>query len=800
MAKKALGKRRGPAGASPLDGPASVSGKENRAPGAAPDSSSTGTAQQPEADAAPQVKRSRKSVPAPAVAAVPVPALPLDRVETYDGTKAGGGLPTAWRDRGDGISSNCSASVSATTAQGDGQGRKPALSSGTPLPSVHKYVEQAVSKAVADSNKTLSSMLLPCAPGHHAKMACRTLKGPVLLPALIQSTAPTPPARWGHACAMLDAHRMLVYGGMDGEQRVLTDLWVLDVRTGQWSQMAGTAPPRAWHSVTKMPDRRWAVAYGEVFPSSSSSSSSKATGGSGGSSGAVGVREGAATSAEVKCEEISVLETDVGCMYEPEVKGRLPTRRAGHVAVFVPHATMPAGSSASIRPAEPTLVLFGGRRAGTGSSSARTTWHNDVYAWPVGTMQSGPKSTWSKIVETEGRQPLPRCYHCAVAVGGSRMVVFGGNNGEDTFADVAFLDCKPTVTRPDAWSWHWPILIGGGPRPRAGCTAIALGDRFVLFLGGWDVDEEETQEKLVKAQAAYARALAKSQAGLAPVNVASAPPYEAVSGREVGEAYGEAWLLDMRGGSDVHGEEWEWIRVEPTVQALASSSGTSSDAAKDAATSYARYLRAHLARAGHSAVLVEDVRGLLGMTLLQASSKGGLGMDSSGQSTLLLPPSAEIQGAIPGIVLFGGAKPCLSAEDASVSAMRQVNDVVVLALPPALVKAGDAARAAHERALLEYEELSAAEPVVKDGQARLKEEGEDNKAESVQQPSSVYAPFSPQLGSLPVAAGVGISPPHGHALAFPSLSQVPLGQADPDPQLGIGMGGEEDWDMVMLDK
>jgi hypothetical protein len=351
---------------------------------------------------------------------------------------------------------------------------------------------------------------------------------------------------------------------------------------------------------------------------------------------------------------------------------------------------------------------------------------------------------------------------------------------------------------------------------------VALGERFVLFMGGWDQDEEESGVKHVHASAAHARLQAKKQAGgtAAPVNIAEPPAYEAAGGHNAGDPFGDVWLLDTRVGLDNESEEWEWIRVEPTVHATppigaaGSSSGASVDAATAAAKTYGSYLRTHLARAGHSALLVPDVRGLIGLTLLQPSSKGGVGMDANGRQALLLPPTAEIQGAIPGIVLFGGIRPQSTAEDGS-TVLAQSKDVVVLALPPALLQAGNAIEVAVQRASLEYEELAAA--AQDEGQAGAGAGAGAGSSVSeaplpyaqVSMPIPSHGPFSP---SPRTTAGPAMGAES--SMPFPSLSQIPLSQASAGygaqpAGLGLGLGsgmdvgmgmdhGEgADWDMVI---
>ncbi len=69
-------------------------------------------------------------------------------------------------------------------------------------------------------------------------------------------------------------------------------------------------------------------------------------------------------------------------------------------------------------------------------------WLNDVHVWPVGSGGGGNgtpgASRWTPVRDTYGRNPPPRGHHCAVGIG-SRLVIFGGSNGEICFNDVAYL-------------------------------------------------------------------------------------------------------------------------------------------------------------------------------------------------------------------------------------------------------------------------------------------------------------------------------------------------------------------------
>jgi hypothetical protein len=544
-------------------------------------------------------------------------ALDLSRMGVGAGPgNAGGSLPTVWAE----ACSSSSCALSCTGASEVVDVTEAALSA------------QAQARGQADSNAVLA-VLLAAQPAGYTTRSMST--GLALVPSGTAASG-GPCARWGHAATLLDGWRMLVYGGQSGGCDALADSWILDLRTGRWSELScANLPPRAWHGLVQVPGREWTVAYGAVH----------------GGDGGAGAGAGAGGEVEAECEEVTIIDTEVGFAYPPALTGRLPSCRSGAALAIVPLVTMPGGSvdgKKGMRTPEAAIVVFGGQRKSSGRSGGRATWVNDVFAWPVGS-SGAPKYSWAAVRHTEGRQPLPRCYSASVGVG-SRLVVFGGNNGDDTFGDVAYLSCTPSPAAPDAWSWHWPVCSGGGPRPRTGASAVAIGDRFVLVTGGWDPEEEETTAAARKAAAAGSKGGRGRPPGL------SASPAPPEGGRAEGDPFPEAWLLDMAcaSGSSSTAEEWEWIRLCP-----ASGEG--------------------LGRTGHSAVLVEDVRGLL-------------------------PPSAHSPSPfpLPGLVLFGGMRvgPGRSATHS--------NDIAVLTLPADLLQAGRARSAAVAQAAADWSRIASA--------------------------------------------------------------------------------------------
>ena len=308
------------------------------------------------------------------------------------------------------------------------------------------------------------------------------------------------------------------------------------------------------------------------------------------------------------------------------------------------------------------VVVFGGLATRGANQEA---YMNDVHVWAL-----RGASRWVALRTIEGRAPMPRCYHCATAIG-SKLVIFGGNNAKESFADLAYLDCTPTVSAPDTWSWHWPSISGAGPRARTGATATAIGDRFVLYVGGWDPNTgtRKVSSTLVgrpteplrptsrgtKRGAAAVDVRAGAAVGGAPgpfaSRLAAAATADVRTGEDDAEPFPEAWLLDTC--------EWTWLRIAADLRKGEGAGGDARDDARGDAPSAAdiAIVKGAAGRAGHSATLISDARAMLRRT-------GGAGADS---------PTP-----VPALLLYGGVK-----ADGD-----KHSDVTLLLLPPSLLDVG----------------------------------------------------------------------------------------------------------------
>lgn len=290
---------------------------------------------------------------------------------------------------------------------------------------------------------------------------------------------PPPPARWGHSMTPVQDGRILVYGGQSfdtkGNPIILSDVHVYDVKTRSWHKPINCrGEARQWHTATYIPSRQQIIAFGgETVDVLSSGTSNKP-------SSKVG-HQPRQQQKIITSETLRVLDTDIMLWYPPAASGDVPTGRSGHTATFFPETN--------------ELVLFGGVR---GSKWLNTVSVLDVTRW----IWTTPK--------VEGSPPKPRSYHTATAVGGNRVVVFGGNNMTACFNTVHVLETTTAAAAgggtatsgtanpedmagpPYGWKWSHPTVTGKAPFPRTGHSATLLEDgKTICIYGGWDPNEED---------------------------------------------------------------------------------------------------------------------------------------------------------------------------------------------------------------------------------------------------------------------------------------------------------------------
>ena len=78
-------------------------------------------------------------------------------------------------------------------------------------------------------------------------------------------------------------------------------------------------------------------------------------------------------------------------------------------------------------------------------------------------------------VHPVGAVPPARAGHAAVAVGRSRLLLFGGNTLEQTLAPLVWCLDTPGLDSSGDFSWSEVRVSGSSPSPRIGHSAIALG-------------------------------------------------------------------------------------------------------------------------------------------------------------------------------------------------------------------------------------------------------------------------------------------------------------------------------------
>lgn len=116
-----------------------------------------------------------------------------------------------------------------------------------------------------------------------------------------------PSARWGHGATLLGDGRALVYGGQNAADQTLGDVHVFDGGRGEWVTAANASSlPRRWHTVTYVPHRHIAIAFGGESPTP----------------------EGQ----EELVDALMVLDADLMLWYAPTVSGRGPAPRCARAA------------------------------------------------------------------------------------------------------------------------------------------------------------------------------------------------------------------------------------------------------------------------------------------------------------------------------------------------------------------------------------------------------------------------------------------------------------------------------------
>ena len=191
-----------------------------------------------------------------------------------------------------------------------------------------------------------------------------------------------PPPRYGHAMVYDPAiGRVILFGGLGGDGRVVNDIWAYDPAANAWTELhpGGDPPPaRYGHAMACEP-----------------------------ASGRLIIHDGCDASGAI-FDDIWAYDPATNAWIELEPRGEAPPARDWHSMVF---------DSASS-----SVIMFGGW---SGSTVLKDLWAYDPVA-----------NAWNQLSPT-GASPPARDLHCLVYdLSGARVILFGGFDGVDLFNDI----------------------------------------------------------------------------------------------------------------------------------------------------------------------------------------------------------------------------------------------------------------------------------------------------------------------------------------------------------------------------
>ncbi|KAI0528912.1 hypothetical protein KFK09_001456 [Dendrobium nobile] len=149
---------------------------------------------------------------------------------------------------------------------------------------------------------------------------------------------------------------------------------------------------------------------------------------------------------------------------------------------------------------------------------------------------------WSKPA-CKGTPPSPRESHTATLIGEDRLVIFGGSGeGEANYLnDVHVLDLS-TMT------WTWPEVKGDPPAPRDSHTAVAIGNKLLIY-GGDCGDRYHGEVDVLDTDAmSWSRLMVQGsspgvRAGHATVTIGT--KVYIIGGVGDKQYYSDVWVLDV---------------------------------------------------------------------------------------------------------------------------------------------------------------------------------------------------------------------------------------------------------------
>nr|AML78440.1 putative LOV domain-containing protein [Maianthemum sp. BC-2016] len=249
--------------------------------------------------------------------------------------------------------------------------------------------------------------------------------------------ASSPPGRWGHTLSCLNGSCLVVFGGC-GRQGLLNDLFVLDLDAQQpaWKEVTSEAPPlpRSWHSSCTIDGSKLVVS-------------------------------GGCTDSGVLLSDTLLLDlSNERPMWREIPSSWVPPSRLGHtLSVY----------------GRTKILMFGGL-AKSGSLRLRSC---DTYT--IDLEEDEPQ--WRQLgvsgLTTAG--PPPRLDHVTVSLPCGRIIIFGGSvAGLHSPSQLFLLD--PSEEKP---TWRILNVPGQPPKFAWGHSTCVVGGTRVLVLGGQTGEE-----------------------------------------------------------------------------------------------------------------------------------------------------------------------------------------------------------------------------------------------------------------------------------------------------------------------
>ncbi|XP_042498556.1 adagio protein 3-like [Macadamia integrifolia] len=254
------------------------------------------------------------------------------------------------------------------------------------------------------------------------------------------SVTSSPPGRWGHTLSCVNGSWLVVFGGC-GRQGLLNDMFVLDLDAQQptWTEVSGGTPPlrRSWHSSCTVEGSKLVVSGG--------------------------------------CTDAGVLLSDTYLLdltTDKPVWKEIPT-------FWAPPSRL--GHSLSVY-GRTKILMFGGL-AKSGNIRLRSG-----EAYTIDLEDDEPQ--WRQLVcggvgSQNAVVPPPRLDHVAVSMPCGRIIIFGGSiAGLHSPSQLFLLD--PSEEKP---SWRILNVPGQPPKFAWGHSTCVVGGTRVLVLGGQTGEE-----------------------------------------------------------------------------------------------------------------------------------------------------------------------------------------------------------------------------------------------------------------------------------------------------------------------